>query len=389
MAGRTRRGFGHVRRLPSGRWQASYLGPDGRRHTARTPDGGPLTFEAKADADSFIALRQSAITRGAWRPEAEPEPAPVTFAAYARPWLAGRDLAGRTREDYRRLLDGYLLPAFGDVPVGAITPADVRTWYAQLGKTTGPTQQARAYGLLRTIMGTAVADDAIPANPCRVRGGGTVKRSKVIRTATLPELEAITAAMPARYQAMILLAAWCGLRFGELTELRRSDLDLDAGVIHVRRGVVRIAGGYQVKGPKSEAGRRDVTIPPHLIPAVADHLAEHVAPARDALIFPAAGGQHMAPASLYRVFYPAREAAGRPDLRFHDLRHTGATLAAATGATLADLMGRLGHSTPTAAMRYQHTAADRQRAIATALSEFAAGNVIPLQGRRKAGAASR
>ncbi len=100
-----------------------------------------------------------------------------------------------------------------------------------------------------------------------------------------------------------------------------------------------------MKGPKSEAGKRDVAIPPHLIPAVKAHLRDHVAPSREALVFPAASGGHMAPASLYRVYYPARKAAGRPDLRFHDLRHTGAVLAAATGATLAELMARLGHST--------------------------------------------
>ena len=89
----------------------------------------------------------------------------------------------------------------------------------------------------------------------------------------------------------------------------------------------------------------------------------------------------MAPSSLYRVWYPARAAAGRPDLRFHDLRHTGGTLAAATGATLADLMARLGHSTPAAAMVYQHAVEGRDRDIADALSGFAVGNVVPLKRR--------
>jgi integrase len=79
-----------------------------------------------------------------------------------------------------------------------------------------------------------------------------------------------------------------------------------------------------------------------------------------------------------------REAAGRPDLRFHDLRHTGATLAAATGATMAELMRRLGHSSPGAAMRYQHAADDRDQAIAGALSEFAGAKVVALRPRRKA-----
>jgi integrase len=120
--------------------------------------------------------------------------------------------------------------------------------------------------------------------------------------------------------------------------------------------------------PKSPAGRRTVSIPPHLVPVLDDHLRTHVQPDSGSLLSPARHGGHMAPASLYRVWYPAREAAGRPDLRFHDLRHTGATLAAATGATLADLMQRLGHSTPAAALRHQHAVADRDRASAEALS---------------------
>ena len=85
------------------------------------------------------------------------------------------------------------------------------------------------------------------------------------------------------------------------------------------------------------------------------------------------------PSTLNGVFYPAREAAGRPDLRFHDLRHTGATLAAATGATLAELMARLGHSRPGAAMRYQHAAAERDKIIAEALSKLANGTVTPIK----------
>lgn len=125
-------------------------------------------------------------------------------------------------------------------------------------------------------------------------------------------------------------------------------------------------------------------IPPHLLPIVKAHLRRHVAVGRNALLFPAAGDPtaHMAPATLYRVFYPARKAAGRPDLRFHDLRHTGATLAAATGATLAELMARLGHSTPGAALRYQHASRDRDRVIAEALSALANGTTTPINARQ-------
>jgi integrase len=108
-----------------------------------------------------------------------------------------------------------------------------------------------------------------------------------------------------------------------------------------------------------------------MLPAIEAHLSKHVGPEDDALLFPAKHGDHLAPATLYGWYYPARAKAGRKDLRWHDLRHSGAVLAAATGATLAELMARLGHSTPAAAMRYQHAAQGRDREIAAALSKMA------------------
>ena len=203
----------------------------------------------------------------------------------------------------------------------------------------------------------------------------------------------ITEAMPERRRLMVLLAAWCALRFGELAELRRGDVDTKAGVLRVRRGVVRVKetgedgsvrSVRKIKAPKSAAGVRDVAIPPHLVPLVRDHLLQHAGPGREGLLFPGRNGEHLSSSALYgrpsvlardgsvrrrgNGFYEARRVAGREDLRFHDLRHTGSVLAAQTGATLAELMGRLGHATPGAAMRYQHTAAERDREIARRLS---------------------
>jgi integrase len=130
-----------------------------------------------------------------------------------------------------------------------------------------------------------------------------------------------------------------------------------------------------------------VAIPPHLVPLLKAHIGEHVAFGKDALLFPGSDGQHLAPSTLYGKaptktkagygFYAARMAAGRPDLRWHDLRHTGAVLAASTGATLAELMARLGHSTPGAAMRYQHAAQGRDVAIAQALSALVTRDSSP------------
>jgi integrase len=361
MGGRrtARRQFGSIRPLPSGRYQARYTDPAGVTRKA------PVTFDARIDAEAWLPPAENAVAK----------PSATTFGAYAESWLATRQLATTTRDHYAQILRDHIEPTFGGETIASITPAAVRAWHASLK--TGPTAKAHAYGLLRTIMATAVADDVISSSPCRVRGAGQAKRVKRIQPASLPELETIAATVPPRYRLMILLAAWCALRFGELAELRRGDVDVKNAVVHVRRGVTRTKGSRVVGGPKSEAEKRTVAIPPHLIPEVKRHLAAHVGMGKDALVFRAATGGHLAPSSLYRVFYPAREAAGRPDLRFHDLRHTGATLAAVSGATLAELMGRLGHSTPGAAMRYQHAAADRDKIIAEALSRLA-GEVTPI-----------
>lgn len=371
--------FGNVRKLPSGRFQARYTGPDGKMHVARTETGASLTFETKLDATSWLSLRHAEILRSEWLPPAAPKAPPVSLRTFADAWVAHRDLEDRTREHYEQLLRDHVYPAFGDKPVPEITPAKVRVWHAALGTTTGPTARAHAYDLLRTIMGTAVDDELIAANPCRIRGAGQTRRAKKIRPATLAELEVIVKAVPEKYQLMVLFGAWLALRFGELAELRRSDVDVKGRVVHVRRGVVRTKSGRKVKDPKSEAGKRPVAIPPHLIPLVKDHLREHAAMGRDGLLFPARHGEQLAPSTLYKVYYPAREKAGRPDLRFHDLRHTGAVLAASTGATLAELMARLGHSTPSAALRYQHAAEERDRVIADALSKLATAKVTPIK----------
>ena len=359
-----------MRRLPSKRWQAFYTGPDIGLHYA------PSTFEAKEDAEAWLTDERRLIAADIWTPpklrrELAEARRPATFSAYAAIWLKERDLKPRTRSHYQALIDNQL-KTWDALPINEIRPAMVRDWHANLNKKHATTR-AHAYGLLRTILATAVSDGLLAINPCHIRGAGTAKRIHKTAPLSLPELEGLVAAMPAKYRPMTLLAAWCALRFGELVELRRKDIDLKAGVIRVRRGAVRADGQVIIGTPKSEAGIRDVAIPPHLIPMLKDHLSKNITGGKEGLLFPAAHGGTLAPSTLYKSFYPARDKAGRPDLRWHDLRHTGAVLAAQTGATLAELMGRLGHSTPSAAMRYQHAAEGRDAQIAQRLSALATG----------------
>jgi integrase len=324
------------------------------------------------------------IIRNQWLPPVDQQPVakPMTLTAYANQWLPNRLVDGeplkpRTREFYRGLLDKHILPTLGNLPVGSITPDDIRSWHA-VTLTEAPALRAHAYSLLRTILNTAVTDQMLVANPATIRGAGNTRRVITIRPATTDELDKLVDAMPDHLKAIVLLAAWCALRFGELTELRRSDIDLEAGVVRVRRGVVRLKmgdenpTGFKV-GPPKAISIRDVAIPPHLLPALRDHLVDHVVPGQDALLFPAKGGRHLAASTLKLAFFKARAAAGRPDLRFHDLRHTGAVLAASTGATLAELMARLGHSTVDASLRYQHVAEGSDQRIAATLSRLVTG----------------
>ena len=367
---------GRVRVLPSGRWQARFLGPDGIERPA------PQTFESKMDAEGWCRRQADDVDAGRWTAESTRPHDRQTFASYARRWIEGRDLKPRTRLDYQAYIDDVLIPRWGDYRLDAITPALIREWFESLDASKA-TKRARIYSLMRTIMGTAYADDVISANPCRVRGGGVARRRRTIRPASLEQIAAIAKAMPDRYRLMVLLSGYCGLRSGELRELRRKDVRLEDGRIRVERAVAKVGEEFVVGEPKTEAGVRDATVPPALVPHIEAHLERFVADDPEALLFPARQGGHMNESSLYRVFYPARDGVGRSDLRFHDLRHTSAVLAAGQGATLADLMQWLGHASPQAAMIYQHAQADSQVRIAAGLSELAAATLPePISARK-------
>jgi integrase len=358
-----RRDFGSLRKLPSGRWQAVYTGPDGQRHKAGT------TFDDKTTANLWLRRQQAAIADGSWGKPAPARREVPRFAAYAASWLATRPLRGRSVREYRSVLHGHLIPAFGAMRLDEITPLTVRQWHASYGTRT-PSARAKAYRVLHAIMATAADDDRlVGANPCRVRRGGSDPRQRRINVATPEEVAEIAGAVRPQWRMLVLLAAWTTLRFGELSELRRSDVDLEAGVLMVTRAVSRTDEGLVADRPKSEAGIRDVAVPPFLLGDLAAHLLAHAQPGPDGLLFTAPGGGQLYQSCMFRDWDRARTQAGRPDLRFHDLRHTGATWAAEEGATTKQLMRRLGHANPTMAMLYQHATDRGDAQVAERLSQ--------------------
>jgi integrase len=227
-------GSGSIRQLPSGRHQARYYDDDGVLRAA------PFTFDTRLDAATWLAT--------AAKVDFEEERADPTLTDYAATWLAARDLKPRTREEYQRLLKAAILPGLGALRLSQISQARVRAWYGSLDPKKA-TRRAHAYSLLKAVLRTAVDEEHLAANPCRIRGAGQAKTVHEIRPATLDELAIITEAMPPRYRTMVLLAAWCGLRYGELTALRRADLA--GGQVRVDRGVVRVGGDYLVATPRA------------------------------------------------------------------------------------------------------------------------------------------
>lgn len=360
--------------MRSGRYQASFIGPDTARHYA------PTTFATRTDAGSWLDDEQKLLNAAGWTPPKERQKSArvgmtlrdfVDGGALDRRRTRGRALKPRTLHGYRGLLDRVILPELGGAPMHVITADQVAAWYDGL-PAEHSAQRGHAYALLRSLFEQAISENRVTmVNPCRIKGAGVTRRARKIKPATLAELQTIVEASPEHVRALLLTSAWCGLRFGELAELRRRDVDLKAGVLSVGRGYVRVDGRDVVDTPKSDAGVREVAIPPHIIPMLEAHLKEHTKRGPSALVFTTSTGRRWTQGHLYKHWMPARETAGRPDLRVHDLRHTAAVLAAQSGATLADLMARLGHSTPAAAMRYQHTAQGRDAAIALALSQIA------------------
>ena len=360
---RKRRGFGRIRQLPSGRYQAAYLGPDDKIHNAER------TYSSESDAEGWLSAERRKIDLGTWGPSERSDG--VTVRAYARRWLDQRQLRTRTRAHYESMLDRLIEPELGDVKLAKLTPARVREWHAGLGNA-HPTRNAHAYALLHAICATAVQDEAIDANPCRIRAAMQTQRKRAVDVLTPAQLNQLAAAMPAELSASVLLAGWCGLRWGETSELRRKDVGPGCAVLRVRRAVTYRKGEFHVGPPKTAAGVRDVAVPPHIRPMLKAHLRQHVGSAPDALLFPFDGGESHQHGDQYRPYWEkARANIGKPNLRVHDLRHVGAVLAAQSGATTAELMHRLGHTTPQMALRYQHVAENRDAEIAKRLSQLA------------------
>jgi len=283
-------------------------------------------------------------------------------------WMNQRALRPHTRETYESQLR-HIRACFDHVGLAAITPSDVRAWHGQMvNSDLNPNTVAKVYRLFRNLMGTATDDGLLRVNPVNINGAA-VEHS--IERPLMPwrDVGLLAKAIHPRFSALVWTAASSGLRFGELTGLTLKHVDLDAARIRVDQSLAFIAGiGPSLGPPKSDAAYRTVSLPSTARDMLRIHVDTNVDPDADALVFTTVTGRPL----LNRYFAPywqrAKSDAGvDPTVRFHDLRHLAGTTAASAGASLREIMARMGHVSSDAALRYLKASEQRDSEIASAI----------------------
>lgn len=367
------RGWGAIRKLPSGKYQASYIGRDLMRHKAAG------TFDAKMHAEGWLAgeknyMDSCRMTGQPWKsPELraeESKAAVLLLRDYGKDWIAQRPVKESTRVLYESLWANHIERTLGMVALRDLSAEAIRGWYAGL-TAQFPTRRKHAYALLHSICKTAVNDQLLERNPCQINGAMSTTRKREPEILRVGELATVVSAMPDRLKALVLLSAWCGLRWGEVTELRRKDISDDCSIVVVSRGVTH-KGQCRVGSTKTEKVR-NALIPEAIRPAIKAHLDEHAGPEREALLFvPARGGCHLNDQVFAETWYrPALSKVKRESVRIHDLRHFGATMLSHAGANPSEVQQFLGHSSPHMAMRYTAAVDERRSVLTDRLSKLA------------------
>jgi integrase len=240
-----------------------------------------------------------------------------------------------------------------------------------LSPTAGATEVAQAYRLLHAVLERAHRDGLIRENPATIRGAGAVATLERA-PASVAELRIAADAMPERYSAAVWVAALTSVRSGELFALRRLDWNPTRCTLRIERAIELETADDSFGQVKATASLRTVVVPKLAAAALEEHLSKFTAKARGSLIFTTSTGGIVYPDRIGKHWTRARAAAGRDDLRWHDLRHTGQSIAAAAGAGIKELQARAGHSTTTAAVRYLHKIEGGDRRVAAAMDELLA-----------------
>lgn len=355
--------WGTIRKLPSGRFQAQTPVIEGKKRLK-----GPHTFSTRGEARAWLIQMQIQFEHGQLE---LPKPQISLDQVYRQmsEQMEAANYSPSTIRTYKSSWSKYLEPDLGGKPIDEIDSKLVKAWDA--GKI-WESQHARrkAIQLLKRLLSFA-ADAGLTGDAPQIKVAvSSRKRRQNYVTATPEQLGLIREGMPPELRVTIDLAGWCALRYGEIAALRGGDIDLEAGTVRVNKSIKRGVGGELSEGaPKSRAGNRTVAVPPAALERIRQHLEWYRIGKEDLVVWqPGSDGKAwLKNKELHKRFDPVVKGLELEGLRFHDLRHTGLTLAGEAGATLAELMARAGHSDVGAAMVYQHASLERDRALAARL----------------------
>lgn len=394
------------------RWRARYPDPTrgGKKQVERL-------FETKREAEKWLTSQRAAIQRGEHvDPKDNQRLVKEVAAAWQGTWL---DLEPKTKAGYRAILNRHVIPRWGEVRIGAVTPEAIQKWINDLAVIREPNTVRRVYSVLRAVLKVAVERRYLLTNPCDAvklpRSTAAAVDQRVILSPD--EVAALAKAITPHFRLLIYAAAYTGLRAGELGALRRRDVDLLHGTLTVERGLKDVSG-LLIFGPTKTAKARRVVLPSFLNAMFLHHL-DSMDGGPDALVFrsPDGGtlrhgnfyGRHFKP-TVKRRYCIGCDAAVRVEdakcmacaggdlryvlppekhsLRFHDLRHTCASMLIAAGAHPKAIQEHLGHADiQTTFNVYGHLLPSAQEALGAALDaayerndeEEDGGAVVPLQ----------
>ncbi|MFF9219932.1 tyrosine-type recombinase/integrase [Streptomyces viridosporus] len=363
---RSRRPFGRVRKLPSGRFQVRYPGPDGVLRP------GDRTFATSTDADRWLMRKRIEIEEGRWLDPAEGR---TTVRDWSARWMAAvaPQLKHKTQATYRSLINSRINPALGDRELSSLRPITVTEWVATM-RTEGlsASRIRQAYRVLSQIMASAVDNGLIPQTPCR---GVRLPRMPQTEPHIVTPLEAsrIVRAAEKPHDLLIALLAFAGLRVGEAFALRRSDVDVIGGFLLVDENLAEANGALVFDTPKSHQ-KRLLRLGSSLAKRLGAYL-EELPGGEDALLFTTPAGKPLRYNQWRKAYFdPAVSAVGLTDVTPHDLR-------ASHGTWVADRYGvmtaahRLGHSNASVTTRhYARPVAGRDDQVAEAADSWLSGH---------------
>jgi integrase len=368
------KGFGSVRKLPSGNYQATYTF-NYQKVTA------PNTFKTSADANYWLLQEELSTKNGTWLSPSKrvANATSYEFVAYFEHYLSkkltrdAKPIESSTQDLYRRLVKNQLKDFIGK-DIRGISEQEVETWHSAHVRSGKRTTTANAYKLLRALMNLAVKEQVRKDNPCKIVGAQTGSTGRIEYTPTFNEIHQVANLLSPEFKLLTLLGAYGVLRFGELAGLQKGDFrkignkkgDVEYYEVHIQRQTKYFARRFEVSAPKSKAGIRTTALHPDLNPLIESHL--NTLKNRNSFLFTDSNGEHLRNDLYGRQMKKAVESIGLGGRGWHvhSLRHAGATAYANTGANVAEVQRVLGDSSPTAALRYIN-ATNRSVSLAHAL----------------------